>query len=247
MTIQSTIKLNQTAFSFKLNGNKNQEKPQRREREPEKTEKTEKAEKRTDRQEANYAFAEHLKETAETSEGDKQLQKILEKFNGGQKLTPSELSYLSTKDPQTYQHVADVTRRREALEQQMKEAKTKDGVNQAYAAAIQSVLTDRGAGGAPDEVLIKHLNNAYHEYSGTKKYAAKPNESQLAEEEKKLAKAQRAEAKQIKSEEDEKAVEEAEKVRKRRRARGESGESEESEAESLLMQSAAQFKLDIQV
>lgn len=220
-----------------------------------------KQQKRTDRQEANHAFLERLKETSGDKSNDKQLQHIMEKFSAGQKLTPQELAYVAARDPEGYKHVAEVTQRREALEQQMKAAKTKGGATQAYAITLQIASKTSSA---PDEVLTNHLNSAYNEYTNSREFLRKPTETELADEETKLAKVEFAPTKKmvkggsgIKSfweliDKEEKDIEEAKKIRAKRKKRAEKDYDYKSESEKALlpksvtdMAKALNFSLDL--
>jgi hypothetical protein len=124
------------------------------------------------------AEADRIREQNETSE----LDRILNKYVSGQKLTPGELSYLAKHNPEKYKEVAEVMRQREELERQMKNSGSKDRAEIAYAMTVSSLSSSlksssAGNGSGTTEVLAKHYNNAYHEFKNSKEYADLPGVS----------------------------------------------------------------------
>lgn len=60
------------------------------------------------------------------SKSDSKLNRILNKFRAGRKLTPAELQYLEEKAPEMYQKVVQIQKQREQLEQEVKNADSKE-------------------------------------------------------------------------------------------------------------------------
>ncbi len=76
-------------------------------------------------------------ETVQKTEdgSDRKLKKILSKFRAGHKLTPAELQYLAKNAPDMYQKVVQIQRQREQLEEEIKNAGSKE--------EAQEIVTDK--------------------------------------------------------------------------------------------------------
>lgn len=70
-----------------------------------------------------------------SSNSDSKLNRILNKFRAGHKLTPAELQYLEEKAPEIYQKVVQIQKQREQLEQEIKNADSKE--------EAQEIVTDK--------------------------------------------------------------------------------------------------------
>ncbi len=69
------------------------------------------------------------------SKSDSKLNRILNKFRAGHKLTPAELQYLEEKAPEIYQKVVQIQKQREQLEQEIKNSDSKE--------EAQQIVTDK--------------------------------------------------------------------------------------------------------
>ncbi len=81
------------------------------------------------------------KETDKISDGEKAKMdaKIMAKLQSGKKLSPKELDYLRRTNPIMYAHAMRIQRMAEAVENQLKHAKSKEEVNRIISSALGGV------------------------------------------------------------------------------------------------------------
>lgn len=113
----------------------------------------------------------------EQNNKDTKAESIMNKFRSGKKLSPDELSYLAASNPEYYKEVVKVMQEREALERQMKAAKTKEQVANVYMNALNaaSVKAENGASAEEITAELNQLSNAKQEYVQSAEYRHKPD------------------------------------------------------------------------
>lgn len=131
------------------------------------------------------AMIEDFKE--QHSPENKRLQEIYNKFRAGKELTAEELEYLAKHDPKMYKEVKEIMMEREAMELQMKLAKTKQEV----AAVCMNKLTDiketMGTGETAEKQAMKTMARtnqiaaAHIEFTASIEYREKEDEKTQAE------------------------------------------------------------------
>ena len=108
--------------------------------------------------------------------------RIMAKLKSGKKLSQKELDYLRRTNPILYAEAMRVQRMAEALEEQLKHAKSKEEVNQIFTTALSGISKND-----PDrEYLIASFNRISEEFRKSKAY----NELPIAIEEAKKKKKQ---------------------------------------------------------
>ena len=107
--------------------------------------------------------------------------RIMAKLKSGKKLSQKELDYLRRTNPILYAEAMRVQRMAEALEEQLKHAKSKEEVNQIFTAALSGISKndhDR-------EYLIASFNRISEEFRKSKAYNELPTTIEEAKKKKK--------------------------------------------------------------
>lgn len=120
----------------------------------------------------------------QVSEGTNfKLQRILNKFRAGKKLSSGELSYLAANAPDIYQKVIRIMQRREQLEKRLEMAESKEEVQMIMMEEMQSA--EKFCANNDDDfettAMINQLMNAYYEKTKSPGYKEMP-ENRLQEE-----------------------------------------------------------------
>ncbi|BCJ94481.1 hypothetical protein acsn021_20500 [Anaerocolumna cellulosilytica] len=96
--------------------------------------------------------------------------KIIQKVNSGEKLTSQELSYLRQNNPEMYQKVVRLELKRKAVEQRLKNCKSKKEAEEVISNEISNV-SDKD----PDRALIiKVIENTVKEFKKSPEYQSLP-------------------------------------------------------------------------
>jgi len=110
----------------------------------------------------------------------KQIGSIVSRLRSGKKLSHSEMSFLRKHAPEIYDEAVLVMRAREQMEQQMRQAKTKQQVQTIgmtmTMAGISGIRSDSGKTTSSSEfytTLANHYTDAYKEYLQTDEYKEK--------------------------------------------------------------------------
>jgi len=110
----------------------------------------------------------------------KQIGAIVSRLRSGKKLSHAEMGFLRKHAPEIYDEAVMVLRAREQMEQQMKQAKTKQQVQtigmSMTMAGISGIRSDSGKSSSTSEfyaTLANHYTDAYKEYLGTDEYKKK--------------------------------------------------------------------------
>lgn len=107
-------------------------------------------------------------------------QKLAAKIKSGKKLTSQEMSYLRMRCPALYQMARRVEYKRMKLEQKLKQASSKQEVEEIYNEMVGAVSEKD-----PDkEAILNAYRDVYEEFKKTKEYAALPETEREAEAEK---------------------------------------------------------------
>ena len=107
--------------------------------------------------------------------------RIMAKLKSGKKLSQKELDYLRRTNPILYSEAMRVQRMAEALEEQLKHAKSKEEVNQIFTAALSGISKND-----PDrEYLIASFNRISEEFRKSKAYNELPTTIEEAQKRKK--------------------------------------------------------------
>lgn len=110
--------------------------------------------------------------TKEQGENDPKAQQLMEKFKGGEKLSPEEMAYIRKTAPEMAKYIDNIMQEREAMELSMKLAPTKTDVQMVAMNAGKQMnqyeSEDR-------EVRLRHLANAKFEYEKPDQYKEKPD------------------------------------------------------------------------
>lgn len=104
-------------------------------------------------------------------------EKLAAKIKSGKKLTSQEMNYLRMHCPTLYQMARRIEYKRMKLEQKLKQASSKQEVEEIYNQMVGEVSKDD-----PDkEAILNTYRNVYEEFKKTKKYAALPETEEEAE------------------------------------------------------------------
>lgn len=107
---------------------------------------------------------------------------IMTKMRTGAKFTQKELRYLQKTNPQLYMKILMIQKRREILEQKLKNCKSKKEVNDAITFELSSIRKSD-----PDkELKIRSIQDTEREFKKTTEYRRLPATNEGAEKEKKL-------------------------------------------------------------
>ena len=107
--------------------------------------------------------------------------RIMAKLKSGKKLSQKELDYLRRTNPILYAEAMRVQRMAEALEEQLKHAKSKEEVNQIFTTALSGISKND-----PDrEYLIASFNRISEEFRKSKAYNELPTTIEEAKKKKK--------------------------------------------------------------
>jgi hypothetical protein len=109
-------------------------------------------------------FGKYKKVEALSEGKDHKLERIINKFRAGQKLTGGELSYLAENAPDIYNKVLRVMMRREQLERRLEQARTAEEAAKIVAEEMQAIA---GIGGEDDfekTATLNHLRDAYNKH-----------------------------------------------------------------------------------
>lgn len=116
---------------------------------------------------------------------DLKLQRIINKFKSGKKLTSGELSYLAKAAPDIYQKVLRIMQRREQLEKRLEEASSKEEVQAIMMQEMQSV--ENFCANSDDDfektALVNQMMDAYGKMTQSASYREKPDTEFSVEEE----------------------------------------------------------------
>ena len=106
--------------------------------------------------------------------------RIMSKLQSGKKLSQKELEYLQRTNPITYAQAMRIQRMTQALEEQLKHAKSKEEVNQIFTNALSRIKND------PDkEYLMASYNRISEEFRKSKMYHNLPDTFEEANRKKK--------------------------------------------------------------
>jgi hypothetical protein len=111
-------------------------------------------------------------ENSQMSEEEKaaEMQRIQQKINNGEKLTAMEMAFIRRYYPEMYPRVMRVQAQRQALESRLKQAKSKQEVEQIYSEAMSSIAEED-----PDKSSLQAAyTKAYTEYKETDRYKSLP-------------------------------------------------------------------------
>lgn len=124
--------------------------------------------------EAGQKFVAELQEArTDMGEDDPKVQRLIEKFKNGKKLTPEEMTYIRKNAPGMVETIERIMREREMIELSMKIAPTKTDVQLAVFRASKQI--EKHPDPEQREIRAKHLADAKHEYEQTEEYKEKPN------------------------------------------------------------------------
>jgi len=119
-------------------------------------------------------------EDLEKQNVQKQIGSIVSRLRSGKKLSHSEMAFLKKHAPEIYDEAVLVMRAREQMEQQMKQARTKQQVQtigmSMTMAGISGIRSDSGKSSSLSELkatLANQFADAYKEYLGTDEYKKK--------------------------------------------------------------------------
>lgn len=111
------------------------------------------------------------------SDKDIKLERIVNKFKAGKKLTSGELSYLAKKNPAIYEKVLRIMRKREQLEARLEQAATKEEAQQIMMQEMQSI--EKFCANSDDDfektALVSQMMDAYGEVTKSEAYHEKPD------------------------------------------------------------------------
>ncbi len=148
---------------------------------PEKTEKPD----MNAEQSYEQAMIEDFKE--QHSPENKRLQEIYNKFRAGKELTAEELEYLAKHNPEMYKEVKEIMMEREAMELQMKLAKTKQEVAAVCMNKLTNIKETMGTGETAEKQAMKTMARtnqiaaAHIEFTASIEYREKEDEKTQAE------------------------------------------------------------------
>lgn len=98
------------------------------------------------------------------------IKKLYAKIQSGKKLTPDELAYLRKYDPVTYMKVVRIQAKREALETQLKNCKSKEEAQELYVDTVSRIPEDDPA----RKELLAAYDDAYEEFKKSDDYGSLP-------------------------------------------------------------------------
>lgn len=104
---------------------------------------------------------------------DLKLERIINKFKSGKKLSSKEMVYLSEKAPEIYKKVLRITQEREQLEQEMQAAESKEEVAKIVSQKMGSIEKMSGGDEFEETSRANQYSDAYSAYIGTDEYKAK--------------------------------------------------------------------------
>ncbi|MCI8668044.1 MAG: hypothetical protein HFI34_00765 [Lachnospiraceae bacterium] len=131
------------------------------------------------------AMIENFKE--QHSPENKRLQEICSKFRAGKELTAEELEYLAKHSPEMYKEVKEIMMEREAMELQMKLAKTKQEVEAVCMNKMTNIKDTMGTGETAEKKAMKtmaytnQIAAAHIEFTASIEYREKEDEETQAE------------------------------------------------------------------
>lgn len=131
------------------------------------------------------AMIEDFKE--QNSPENKRLQEIYNKFRAGKELTVEELEYLAKHNPQMYKEIKEIMMEREAMELQMKLAKTKQEVAAVCMNKLTNIKETMGTGETAEKQAMKTMARtnqiaaAHIEFTASIEYREKEDEKTQAE------------------------------------------------------------------
>ncbi len=167
---------------------------------------------------------------------DMKLERIINKFKGGKKLTSGELTYLAKKNPTIYQKVLRIMQKREQLEERLAAAETKEEAQQIMMQEMQSV--ENFCANSDDDfektALVSQMMDAYGEMTKSDAYQEKPDtNAELAERKRKRTEERSGQAE----------IEELQRKQKKRKKKPKKldapDDGEEDQGESFGVQSPA--------
>jgi hypothetical protein len=94
---------------------------------------------------------------------DHKLERIINKFKSGKKLSSGELSYLAQKSPEMYNKVVRIMKQREMLEQRLEKAQSKEEAAEIIRQEMQAISSN-GADEFEKTALLNHTMDAYSKY-----------------------------------------------------------------------------------
>ena len=107
--------------------------------------------------------------------------KLSQKIKLGEKLTPSEMSYIQRTNPVMYMRIKRIQMQRELLENKLKRCRSKKEVEAAYNEAISTIHKKD-----PDKhLLVNAYNNVTKEFKSSREYRALPEDIKDKKDEKK--------------------------------------------------------------
>ncbi len=118
------------------------------------------------------AVKDYLDPTAGMTDEQKErfIKKLYAKIQSGKKLTPDELAYLRKYDPVTYMKVVRIQAKREALETQLKNCKSKEEAQELYVDIVSRIPEDDPA----RKELLAAYDDAYEEFKKSDDYGSLP-------------------------------------------------------------------------
>ena len=100
------------------------------------------------------------------------IRELYAKIQSGRKLTPDEMQYLRRYDPVTYLKVARIQAQREALENRLKNCKSKEEAQEVYTDTVARIPEDDPAG----KELRAAYDRVYEEFKESGEYGKLPDE-----------------------------------------------------------------------
>ncbi len=105
---------------------------------------------------------------------EQEMQRIQQKINNGEKLTAMEMAFIRRYYPEMYPRVMRIQAQRQALESRLKQAKSKEEVEQIYSEAMSSIAEED-----PDKASLQAAyTKAYTEYKETDRYKSLPEKEE---------------------------------------------------------------------
>lgn len=119
---------------------------------------------------------EYLDPTAGLSDEQKKAyeERIMQKLKSGKKLSAEEMNYLRAKNPQLYAQAARVQAMRENLENQLKNCRSKEEVENVYGMAMSMV----GEDDPMREAIVAAYDDVTKEFKKTEKYQSLPEKEE---------------------------------------------------------------------
>lgn len=116
------------------------------------------------------------------------------KFKAGSKLSPEELEYLAKEAPELYRQVREILMERQALEEQMAQAESKEEVAQIHANQLNKIQSSMGTGeqaaanAEKNMARVNHTQMAYQKFTASVEYKEKEDNESRAKERRDLLK-----------------------------------------------------------